>query len=205
MQHDEDFAEGANDIPSLKQAKEVEQEGSSLVPRFMREEAEILASNERGTAYHRVMECLDYTDCESLESVKKDMDNMLETKRMTKLQVESVKVADVYAFVCSDIGLRAKKAFMAGTMRREQPFVFEYDGQLVQGVIDLFFEEDGELVIVDYKTDKVFRGKAGEEELKKRYAIQLNYYADALEQLTGKKVKEKVIYSFTLGKEIFLE
>ena len=45
-------------------------------------------------------------------------------------------------------------------------------------------------------------GKAGEKELVKRYAIQLDYYAKALEQLTGKTVKEKIVYSFTLGKEI---
>ena len=83
-----------------------------------------------------------------------------------------------------------------------QPFVFEYEGQLIQGIIDLCFEEDGELVIVDYKTDRVMKGKAGEKELVKRYAIQLDYYAKALEQLTGKTVKEKIVYSFTLGKEI---
>lgn len=64
------------------------------------------------------------------------------------------------------------------------------------------FEEDGELVIVDYKTDRVMKGKAGEKELVKRYAIQLDYYAKALGQLTGKTVKEKIVYSFTLGKEI---
>ena len=46
------------------------------------------------------------------------------------------------------------------------------------------------------------KGKAGEKELVKRYAIQLDYYAKALGQLTGKTVKEKIVYSFTLGKEI---
>ena len=44
--------------------------------------------------------------------------------------------------------------------------------------------------------------KEKEEELKKRYGIQLDYYAKALEQLTGKTVKEKIVYSFALGKEI---
>ena len=89
-----------------------------------------------------------------------------------------------------------------GSVRREQPFVFEYEGQLIQGIIDLYFEEDGELVLVDYKTDRVMKDEAGEKELVKRYAIQLDYYAKALTQLTGKKVKEKIIYSFALGKEL---
>ena len=66
---------------------------------------------------------------------------------------------------------------------------------LVRGIIDVYFEEDDEgLVVLDYKTDKVHNI----EELELRYKAQLEYYAKALEQLTGKKVKEKLIYSFTL-------
>ena len=91
-------------------------------------------------------------------------------------------------------------------LRREQPFVYIDEArdneQLIQGIIDLYFEEDGELVIVDYKTDRVKRGKAGAEELVSRYAVQLDYYAKALSQITGKTVKEKIIYSFTLGKAL---
>ena len=64
-------------------------------------------------------------------------------------------------------------------------------------VIDVYFEEDGELVLLDYKTDRV-----DEDELIKRHKIQLQIYADALEKLTGKKVKQKLIYSFNLGKVI---
>ena len=69
---------------------------------------------------------------------------------------------------------------------------------LVQGIIDVWFEEDGELVVLDYKTDRVFK----EEILREKYHTQLDYYARALEQLTGKCVKEKIIYSFTMQKEI---
>ena len=69
---------------------------------------------------------------------------------------------------------------------------------LIQGIIDVYFEEDGELVVLDYKTDKVKRA----EDLKEKYHAQLEYYAEALELLLGKKVKEKLIYSFTLGEEI---
>ena len=69
---------------------------------------------------------------------------------------------------------------------------------LVQGIIDVYFEEPDGLVVLDYKTDRV-RTK---EELIQRYQSQLDYYARALSQITGKTVKEKIIYSFTLGKEI---
>ena len=72
---------------------------------------------------------------------------------------------------------------------------------LVQGIIDLFFEEDGKLVIVDYKSDIVKE----ETQLINRYKIQLVYYKKALEQITNKEVSEMIIYSLYLGKEIKVE
>ena len=79
---------------------------------------------------------------------------------------------------------------------------------LIQGIIDVFFEEAGSFVVVDYKTDAVLN--AGE--LIKRYQTQLDYYAEALEQLSGyrssgggMRTAEKIIYSFKLGAEIRLE
>ena len=78
----------------------------------------------------------------------------------------------------------------------------EQEGELllVQGIIDVYFEEADGLVVLDYKTDRVFRA----EELVERYHGQLDYYGKALEQITGKRVKEKWIYSFTLQQEIKL-
>lgn len=148
------------------------------------------------------MECLDYSRSINIDGVKQDIQQMLDTGRMTRIQVESINPYDINTFVQSEIGQRVSKAEQSGKTKREQPFVFECDGQLVQGVIDLYIEEEDGIVIVDYKTDRIRRDKSGEDELVKRYAIQLDYYAKALEQLTGKKVKEKVIYSFTLGKGI---
>ena len=71
---------------------------------------------------------------------------------------------------------------------------------LRESVIDAYFEEDGEFVLLDYKTDS----KVDEAELRKRYKTQLDYYAKALERLEGKKVKEVLIYSFFLGRVISL-
>lgn len=204
MQAEDDSEENAYMDESVKTAlkKEACDETNSIVPKFISGEEVKLAANERGSAYHRVMECLDYSVSVNLDGVKADINRMLETGKMNELQVKSVNPWDISTFLQSDIGKRAASAVNSGRARREQPFVFEYEGQLIQGIIDLCFEEDGELVIVDYKTDRVMKGKAGEKELVKRYAIQLDYYAKALEQLTGKTVKEKIVYSFTLGKEI---
>lgn len=71
---------------------------------------------------------------------------------------------------------------------------------LVQGIIDAWFVEDGNAVLVDYKTDFVKTGH--EKELVEKYQAQLDYYAQALERLTDYKVQERIIYSFSLGKEI---
>lgn len=72
---------------------------------------------------------------------------------------------------------------------------------LVQGIIDAYFEEEGELVLVDYKTDRVDSAS----DLVQRYQLQLEYYAQALERLKRKPVKERILYSLHLGKYILVE
>ena len=72
---------------------------------------------------------------------------------------------------------------------------------LVQGIIDCFFEEEKEIVIIDYKTDHIPKVN-GEEILRSRYKVQLDYYQRAIEQITGKKVKQRILYSFALEKEV---
>ena len=69
---------------------------------------------------------------------------------------------------------------------------------LVQGIIDAFFYEGDEIVLVDYKTDRVETA----EELIARYKVQLDSYEEALTRVTGKRVREKLIWSFALGEAI---
>lgn len=197
--YDEQAADNGN-RDGQTDSETIAEPSNSIIPKFISGEEVKLAANERGSAYHRVMECLDYSVSVNLDGVKADINRMLETGKMNELQVKSVNSWDINTFVQSDTGRRVANAMNCGSVRREQPFVFEYEGQLIQGIIDLYFEEGGELVLVDYKTDRVMKGEAGEKELVKRYAIQLDYYEKALTQLTGKNVKEKIIYSFALGK-----
>ncbi|MBR6530334.1 MAG: UvrD-helicase domain-containing protein [Clostridia bacterium] len=73
---------------------------------------------------------------------------------------------------------------------------------LIQGVIDCFYEkEDGTYAILDFKTDAV-NPKDGEEILLSRHARQLQIYARALEEMSGKKVTSLALYSFALSREI---
>ena len=117
-------------------------------------------------------------------------------------------------FLRSRVGKRVQKAARNGNVYKEKQFTLglalnqlEEDSQskelaVVQGIIDLYFIEDGEIVLVDYKTDRVRRGE--EQKLIDHYRTQMLSYRQALEQMTGKRVKEMYITSLTLRKNIFL-
>ena len=183
-----------------------------LIPRFRMEEEELTGAS-RGSAYHRVLELLDFTVDYTLASVEEAVKEMRSSGKIQKDAADSVRPKEIFSFVSGTDGKRMKKAARQGKLWKEQPFVLcvnseeiytgaeEGETILVQGIIDVFFEEEGELIVLDYKTDKVQKP----EELKEKYHAQLSYYARALEQLTGKSVKEKVIYSFALEERIVLD
>lgn len=207
MQQDPDFDAQQMHPAGLQTGAEEE---AAVIPKFISGAKAALTGNERGTAYHRVMECLDFRQLPEepaqLEAgIRAQITGMVQAKKLTPSQAGCVAVKDIAAFAASDTGRRVRRAASAGRLHREQPFVF-IDGpsgnQLIQGVIDLYAVQEDGILIVDYKTDRVAGGKAGEDELRKRYAVQMDYYAKALAQLTGLPVKERVLYAFALGREI---
>ncbi len=195
---------------SLKLYEEPEVE--ELVPAFMKDSQEEYVGAARGTAYHRMLECLDLTRASSLGEIRGQIEELVASGKMDEKMASCIWMKDILQFASSSLGRRMAKAQQEGLVFREQPFVLsqnasavneswgEKESVLVQGIIDAYFLEDGEIVLVDYKTDRVSKP----EELTERYHLQLSYYADALRRLTGKKVKEKIIYSFALGQEILL-
>ena len=194
-------------------AEEQEEEQEAPVPAFMAEKQEEYKGAARGTAYHRVMECLDYAEADTEEQLRAQLKRLLESRKMTEQEAECIRIRDIRRFVESGLGQRMKKAAMKKHLYREQPFVIQRSASmlddgwknetvLVQGIIDAYFMEGDEIVLVDYKTDRVKRGQ--EQKLIDLYHVQLEDYARALERMTGKRVKEKIIYSFTLHKEILL-
>ena len=194
-------------------AEEQEEEQEAPVPAFMAEKQEEYKGAARGTAYHRVMECLNYAEADTEEQLRAQLKRLLESQKMTEQEAECIRIWDIRRFVESGLGQRMKKAAMKKHLYREQPFVIQRNASmlddgwknetvLVQGIIDAYFMEEEEIVLVDYKTDRVKRGQ--EQKLIDLYHVQLEDYARALERMTGKRVKEKIIYSFTLQKEILL-
>ena len=189
-----------------------EEPEEGYVPAFMRTEQEELKGAERGTAYHAVLERLDYEKTGSLEEVRGQIQELCRMGKISQAVQSSVWPKDIYDLAESSLGQRMKAAAAKGLLKREQPFVIgvpassvsrEYQSEdeiLVQGIIDAFFEEEDGLVLVDYKTDRIPSGNP--QELTEKYRIQLLYYQEALERMTGKEVKEKYIYSFYLKKEV---
>ena len=190
------------------------------VPKFMQEvREEKISGSERGTLYHRIMECLDFCkEYPEEESVGAELEKLIEKGRIRKDALEFVAPYKILHFFESDLGRRMQQAAKEGHLKKEQPFVIgipyrevykDTDGQdsdefvMVQGIIDAYFEEADGLVLMDYKTDSVQENV--KEVLTKRYGTQLSYYERALCQITGKPVKERIIYAFTNGEEFVVD
>ena len=166
----------------------------------------------RGTLYHRVMEKLDYRRPLTVPELETQFREWKEQGIFTEEELSMVRSRDFGSFLSSALCGRMHQAALRGTLRREAPFVmtlpaYEVDPGvsseepvLIQGVIDAWFEEDGKIVLVDYKTD---RG-VPEETLTDRYHLQMEYYRKALRMMEGKETGEAFLWSFALGKAISL-
>jgi len=180
-----------------------------LIPQFLKEE-EILTGAPRGSAYHKLLELLDFSVSYEEETLRAAVEQFRENGKLSGEMADCIRTEDILSFLHCESGRRMSAAAAKGKLYKEQPFVLGVDAAeiypddqsgetiLVQGIIDVFFEEPDGLVVLDYKTDRVKSG----QELMDKYRAQLDYYARALERLLEKPVKEKIIYSFTLQEEI---
>ncbi|MGV8149494.1 MAG: helicase-exonuclease AddAB subunit AddA [Alkaliphilus sp.] len=165
---------------------------------------------QKGTIIHFALQHLDIHKAENLEQINKQLENMLEKELLTKEEINIVDTEMLLNFLESDLGSRMKKA---EKVYREIPFnIVKKAGEiisgakncndelLIQGVIDCYFEETGELVLIDYKTDYV--GKGQEEKIVENYKMQIDFYAEVLERITKKKVKEKYLYLLSVNRAV---
>lgn len=191
-----------------------EEQPESYVPLFVRgkNEKDPDAPHQgalRGTAMHRMMECLDYgalADAFSEEEVLRQLEELQQGGRISPDAAALVSTQKIWKFLQTELGERIMQAHKAERLYREQPFVMGIPAHeadpalqseqlvLVQGIIDLYFEEADGLVLLDYKTDSVKEAR----QLLERYQTQMDLYARALCAATGKPVREKLIYSFKL-------
>ena len=159
-----------------------------------------------GTAYHRIMEFVDFKKAvnEAGECDRIYIDERAETLRVNNAISEPVfKALDlrkIYAFFETEIGLRACEAARAGLLSKEKPFTLrtEHNGKsvLVQGLIDCYFRDGDELVLLDYKSNRLsYKDREADiERIREEYLEQINLYRSALEEGIGLSVKEAYLY-----------
>ena len=178
-------------------------------PQALQSEEDVLTGAQWGTLMHEAMQWLplaQYTQA----SLTKELDGLVTKGTFTEEERNLLSDTSLYKFFSSDLG---KRLINAKRIERELPFSMLFEGKRVydtledgenlflQGIIDTAFEEDGEWVLVDYKTDRVKSG----EDLIKRYKIQMDLYKEALQRLTGMPVKACYIYSFRLHDAIIID
>ena len=169
-----------------------------------------LTGAERGTALHLVMQDLDFFCEPDEQSVRAQIEAMRAQRKLTDEQAKAADVHAIVRFLRSDLAARIRKSeqvereYRFSLLRPVRDFssLDADDSVLLQGVVDCFFEEDGELVVVDFKTDHVSHAQL--DERAEHYRPQLEAYSMALTRVMRKKVKEKVLYFFSAGEEVRL-
>ncbi len=160
-----------------------------------------IKGNEVGILNHLILQHLDLNKNYTYESLNEEFDKMINEDIFSQDQKMFIMVKNIMNFLSSNLLNRIKKSPF---VIKEFPFqslfplneLFDQDYQdnndefvMVQGIIDLFFEEDGDIIIVDYKTDRKVK-----EGTILNYKRQLHIYSKCLEKILGKKVREMLIY-----------
>jgi ATP-dependent helicase/nuclease subunit A len=208
-------------VSEIKRQREISDEysGTELVrkfkksvlarPRFMQEKS--LSPAERGTAMHLVMQHVDLSKPISLDSIKEQLQWMINQELMTEEQAQVMNPELIFQFFESPIG---RRLVSSKNVQREIPFTLTLDAKevymdwkeeqeqvFVQGVIDCIFEDESGLVLLDYKSDGINdRFKGGFEQarptLEKRYKLQIDLYTKAIEKIWKRKVDERYLFFF---------
>lgn len=205
-------------VPVIDTEELFKEDICNIKPKFLQEERGLTAA-EKGTAMHFVMQKVDLSRVSTIEEIKVQLKELVDRELLSKEEYKVISPYKVKKFFISKLGERMLSAHNRGDIvYRELPFYTEIDVHRIdpdlpkevegdkvrlQGVIDSFFYEDNEVILLDYKTDYVEQGN--EEELINKYRMQIQYYKEALEKITKTKIKECYLYSFYLEKEILVE
>ena len=192
-------------VSSEANGEEAEAFAFTAKPEFMLQNG--MSAAGRGTAMHHVMQYISFDDGISVEE---ELERLIEWKYISEAEAKAIDVEAIKRFFESELFRRIRKST---DVRREMRFLSEIPIEeikegtsgvpegtkvLIQGAVDLCFIEGDEVVVLDFKTDRV----KNMETLSKRYKEQLDIYSGACEKILGKKVKEKIIYSFWLSDKI---
>ncbi|WP_311146059.1 3'-5' exonuclease, partial [Stomatobaculum longum] len=196
----------------LKRLREEREEGLSAPLFSLPQDGGSEVAARRGTAYHKLFERIDFTRSWTEEGLRAFLRELTETGALPEEDGTFIALPPVLRFLRSALAARLASAQRAGTLHRETSFVMAIPAHeadpsrqseepvVVQGVIDAWFEEVGQLVVLDYKTDKATE----EAHYREKYTAQLSLYARALSMTEEKTVAEKLIYSTARGEVLAL-
>ena len=200
-----------NEIESSRNNKKTEIKR----PKFIQENKdEKLSPTHRGSVVHLVMQIINMDRVSTIDEIKNQIEEFVQKEIITQKEADVVNPFKIYKFFKSDLGTRMKNADFIG---REKAFYTEinmkdlfekeeidYDESIMlRGIIDAYFEENEEIVLLDYKTD--FVNEENREEVINRYRKQLEIYAKVIEEITDKKVKEQYIYLFGVDESVRID
>jgi len=162
-------------------------------PQFT-QKSEKMSAATRGTIIHFVLQNIDIAKTSTFDEIKTQLDNMVKGEMLSEEFLSVVDIGALVGFFTSDLGLRMRAS---KNVRREVKFFVDIPANeiidgidnidetvLLQGVVDCYFEENDGIVVIDYKTGKM------QDEYKK----QLDFYANGLSKILGKKVVGTYIY-----------
>lgn len=197
-------------VSKLKEKREQEIQ-ITQEPKFINEEAKTkLTGAQKGTLIHLCLQKMRETEEYNLEKITELIEGLKDKEIITEIEAQNIDKEKLLEYTNSQLWTELKQA---KEIHKEHPFYINIKASriynqinkeddediLVQGVIDLFFiDKDDKLILVDYKTDYVQH----ENELVEKYKGQLDLYKEALEQSLDKKVDKMCIYSVYLNKLI---
>ena len=183
-------------------------------PSFVREEGSLsgeLAAGEKGTAQHLFMQLCDPDRASTLDGAEEEISRLVGNCSLTEAQAEACSPEQAAEFFRSEQGVEArahdrKREFRFSLLADASDFYGEAgrgEEVLLQGVVDLWYETREGITIVDYKTDRIEPGQ--EASRAEQYRHQLEFYAYALERITGKKVAHRYLWFFRTGRAFELK
>lgn len=169
-----------------------------------------LTGREKGNATHLFMQFVHYEACTTRDGIQQELARLQTEKFLTARQAEAVDAEKILALFSSELG---KRILNAKNLRREFKFSILTDAGaydpaaageqvMLQGVVDCFWQEADEIVILDFKTDYI----DGDLQIKAaHYAPQLRAYAQALSRIYGLSVRKCILYFFSAGQAVEIE
>src|SRR5690606_17097242 len=134
----------------------------------------------------------------NLTEIKEFIGELVGKEILSPEEGKAVRARDIEKFYNSALFGRLAAA---SNIKREVPFTYakpdqDGDHQIIQGIVDCLFEEEGGWVLLDYKTDSVFEMADVGKEMSARYGVQLSVYQEAVEAILQIRIKERLLYLF---------